>query len=168
MTKSYIRRSKNKDQFDSNRLSQCVVLYMNASCHIWMRHVTYECVMSHMNASCHIWMRHVTYECVMSHMNASCHTLKSVITYECVMSHRHESMSHRNESYIRRTNRQGPSWLEVPQPIRHVTYECVISHMNESYIRMGWLRLVGALKLQVSSAEYRLFYRALLQKRPVI
>jgi len=33
---------------------------------------------------------------------------------------------------------------------------------------MGWLRLVGSLKLQVSFAEYRLLYRALLQKRPVI
>jgi len=33
---------------------------------------------------------------------------------------------------------------------------------------MGWLRLVGSLKLEVSFAEYRLFYRALLQKWPVI
>jgi len=33
---------------------------------------------------------------------------------------------------------------------------------------MGCLRLVGFLKLQVSFAEYRLFYRALLQKRPII
>jgi len=33
---------------------------------------------------------------------------------------------------------------------------------------MGWLRLVGSLKLQVSFAEYYLFYRALLQKKPVI
>jgi len=32
----------------------------------------------------------------------------------------------------------------------------------------GWLRLVGSLKLQVSFAEYSLFYRALLQKRPII
>jgi len=31
-----------------------------------------------------------------------------------------------------------------------------------------WLRLVGSLKLQVSFAENRLFYRALLQKRPII
>jgi len=30
---------------------------------------------------------------------------------------------------------------------------------------MGWLRSVGSIKLQVSFAEYRLFYRALLQKR---
>jgi len=30
---------------------------------------------------------------------------------------------------------------------------------------MGWLRLVGSTKLQVSFAEYRLFYRALLCKR---
>jgi len=33
---------------------------------------------------------------------------------------------------------------------------------------MGWLRLVGSLKLQVSCAEYHLFYRDLLQKRPII
>ena len=34
--------------------------------------------------------------------------------------------------------------------------------------RMGWLRLVGSLKLQASFAEYGLFDRALLQKRPMI
>ena len=33
---------------------------------------------------------------------------------------------------------------------------------------MGWLRLVGSLKLEVSFAEYRLFHRALLQKRLII
>jgi len=33
---------------------------------------------------------------------------------------------------------------------------------------MGWLRWVGSLKLHVSFAEYRLLYRTLLQKRPII
>jgi len=33
---------------------------------------------------------------------------------------------------------------------------------------MGWLWLVGSIKLWVSFAEYSFFYRALLQKRPVI
>jgi len=33
---------------------------------------------------------------------------------------------------------------------------------------MGWLRSVGCLKLQVSFPEYRLFCRALLQKKPII
>jgi len=33
---------------------------------------------------------------------------------------------------------------------------------------MGWLRLVGSLEVQVFFAEYSLFYRALLQKRPII
>jgi len=33
---------------------------------------------------------------------------------------------------------------------------------------MGWLRLVGSLRLWVSFAEYSLFYRALLQTRPII
>jgi len=33
---------------------------------------------------------------------------------------------------------------------------------------MQWLRWVGAWKIYVSFAEYSLFYRALLQKRPII
>jgi len=33
---------------------------------------------------------------------------------------------------------------------------------------MGWLQLVGSIKLYVSFTEYCLFYRALLQKRPII
>jgi len=36
------------------------------------------------------------------------------------------------------------------------------------FASMEWLRLVGFLKLQVSFAEYRLLYRSLLQKRPII
>ena len=35
-------------------------------------------------------------------------------------------------------------------------------------VAMGWLRSVGSIKCQVSFEEYRLFYRALLQKRPII
>ena len=33
---------------------------------------------------------------------------------------------------------------------------------------MGWLRFAGSFKLQDSFTEYRLFHRALLQKRPII
>ena len=35
-------------------------------------------------------------------------------------------------------------------------------------VNMGWLRWVSFLKLQASFAEYPLFYRALLKKRPII
>ena len=33
---------------------------------------------------------------------------------------------------------------------------------------MGWLRLVGSIKLYVSFAEYSLFHMSLLQKIPII
>jgi len=33
---------------------------------------------------------------------------------------------------------------------------------------MGWIRLLGFSKSEVSFAEYSLLYRALLQKRPII
>jgi len=56
------------------------------------------------------------------------------------------------------------------------THEWVMPYVNWSiewlmyavFCLMGWLRLVGSLKLYVSFAEYRLFYRTLLQKRPII
>jgi len=44
-----------------------------------------------------------------------------------------------------------------------------VNHMKGCAVYgMGWLRLVASLKLLVFFAEYRLFYRALLQKRPMI
>ena len=48
---------------------------------------------------------------------------------------------------------------------RCILYIYQSSHGSTS---MGWLRFVGSSKLQVSFAEYCLFYRALLQKRPII
>ena len=46
---------------------------------------------------------------------------------------------------------------------------CVLLVMHFSVlIAMGWLRSVGSIKLQVSFAEQRLFYRTLWQKRPII
>jgi len=100
----------------------CVMSHVCVSCHLRLRHVTYEwvtpcstdiksvksytseseCGMSHMNES---WMWHVTYEWVMPHMS------DSHVTYEWVMSHMSESCH---------------TWVS------HVTHEWVMSHMSES------------------------------------
>ena len=60
-------------------------------------------------------------------------------------------------------------WVMAHMSMSHGTY------LNEqgfptyrAITHMGWLRLVGSLKFQVSFAEHCLFYRALLQKRPMI
>jgi len=46
---------------------------------------------------------------------------------------------------------------------------CTMSHIRVIQATpMGWLRWVGTLKLQVSFPECRLFYRAFLQKSPII
>jgi len=49
-------------------------------------------------------------------------------------------------------------------------YIYIYTHTHYIYtnIHMGWLLLVGTIKLQVSFAEYCFFYGALLQKRPII
>jgi len=125
--------------------------------HIWNSHVAHmtesDCtegwVMSH------IWM---------SHINESC------CTHEHGTSHIWTShVAHMNESrrtYERVRLRVGMSHVtcdmwHVTCDMSHVTW---LTHMDDT----GWLRLVGSLKLQVSFAEYSLFYRALLQKRPII
>jgi len=71
-------------------------------------------------------------------MKESCHT------YEWVNSHvRMRHVAHLNDSCH--------------------TYGRVMSHI----CIMGWLRLVGCLKIQVSLQNTGLFCRALLQKRPI-
>ena len=45
-------------------------------------------------------------------------------------------------------------------------HTCVRVYLYMCFI-MGWRRLVGSFKVQVSSTEYSLCYRALLQKRPI-
>ena len=53
------------------------------------------------------------------------------------------------------------------QSLKSVTQD-VLKCIKTVHSDMGWLRSVGSIKLQVSFAEYCLFYRALLQKRPTI
>ena len=55
----------------------------------------------------------------------------------------------------------GATWLKC---VTHdMTHMCDMTHICD----MWWLRLVGSFKIWVSFAEYRLFDRALLQKRPI-
>ena len=53
-------------------------------------------------------------------------------------------------------------WISRHYELSHKSeLECATSHTR--YSTMGWLRLVGSLKLYVFFAENRLFYRSLLQ-----
>ena len=56
-------------------------------------------------------------------------------------------------------------WTPQKSTVEHFVF------VSEEYVtntHLGWLRLVGSIQFYVSFAEYCLFYRALLQKRPVI
>jgi len=77
-------------------------------------------------------------------------------------------------------------WYEVLIWVTHNMSDLTwVTHMSDSYswyellidllmidmiwvTHMGWLRLVGSLKVEVSFSEYSLLNRALLQKRPII
>jgi len=80
-----------------------------------------------------------------------------------------------------RTWRRGSGTEQIPvlgSTVRHDSftfwYDWFMCVWHDSFlcvawlIHMGWVRLVGSLKLYVSFAEYGLFFRALLQKRRII
>ena len=50
----------------------------------------------------------------------------------------------------------------------HIYIQTYKNTCKYSFMHMGWPRLVGSIKLQFSFAEYSLFYRSLVQKRPII
>jgi len=116
---------------------------MNESCH------KYAWVMSH------IWRSHVTYT------NESCHA------YEGVMSHiRMSHVTHMNESC------HTYKWVISHIRMSHVThtntsYHTLISAVSSLNLYMRCLRLVGALKLEVSFAKEPYKRDDILQKRPV-
>jgi len=113
---------------------------------------TYRWVMSHM------WISQVT------RIHESCHK------YEWVRSHIWMSqVTHMNESD------HTYEWIRSHISMSHVTHMNESCHPHEGVKSrlchdppIGWLQSVGSIKLQVSLPEYRLFYRALLQKRPII
>jgi len=85
----------------------------------------------------------------------------SHVSYAWVMSHMNES---RHMPFMCKT------WLIH---VRDMTYsrswhDCAEARCLQLHSVHRWLRLVGSIKLQVSFAEYWLFCRALLQKRPII
>ena len=87
----------------------------------------------------------------------------------CEMNHSQYTQRHYSPSFIMytvtRDNKRHSSFT-----IHTVTLNAQwhsLFHNIHSDIRMGWLWLVGSLKIQVSFAEYNLFYRALLQNRPI-
>jgi len=147
--------------------------HTNEACHIWMRHVTYEwgmshmnaCVMSHVNVSCHEWIRgriHAPLAWVMSqyiwgmsHMNESCHTWTRLRRVTCVWDMSYMNASH--HIWMRSvTHERVLSDIHVSHHTKR--FEVVVMpHWRESccnmyfwcviFVCMGWLRLVGSLKL---------------------
>jgi len=112
--------------------------------HIWMTHVKFQWV------TYHTWMRHVKFEWVMYHIQMS-HVGQHHLW---VIPHMSESCTHTH------THTHGHSAF----PVLDIRKSLIDAwHINDSSVwHMGWLRLVGSLKLQVSFAEYSLLDRALL------
>jgi len=72
-------------------------------------------------------------------------SLKKILSRYLLVTHEHV------------LSRHGHSWIYVSH------------HVTRGYVwHMRWLRIVGSLQLYFSFAEYSLFYRALLQKRPIL
>jgi len=147
------------------------VTHMNASCH------TYEWVMAHTwHHASDRWISHVTQtskwksrrrkrrrtRCNSTNFNkcvplqcvaVCCSLLQSVaVCYSVLQTEEHMLQQHELQSVC-------------SVAVCCSVLKCVVVCQH---FGMGWLRSLGSIKVQVSFVEYSLFYRALLQKRPVI
>ena len=141
-----------------------VMSLMKEACHIWRRHVPYEWVMSHMKELSHTWisisMNDVTYEWVMSHINEPCPISMSHVLYERVKPHMnthinewcHIWMSHVPYQWIMSqfVPYEWPSvfWIrDTNSNLHSLLMNGIFVYFKEPTSGMGWLPLVGSLKL---------------------
>jgi len=88
-----------------------------------------------------------------------------ICVYLCTWHARRNARKYLSHAH---TNTHTHALFVFPPLFQSNTILCILWFNWRAQAGMGWLRLVGSLKLQVSFAENRLFYRALLQKRPII
>jgi len=102
-----------------------------------------------------LWYFSLTHVLPLSHTHTQIHTHTHTPSSRGIVRP-HTTLTHTHK-YTHTHTHQVLGWLleHTPPSTPHL-YE------------MRWLRLAGYLNLQVSFAEYRLFYRALLQKSPIL
>jgi len=109
-------------------------------------------------------------------MNESCHTFEWVMTHSNVW---HDAFIYIGTTHtlcdITHPKKKNLEWYLNPRFRVSIPFiRSSLIHLRSQFSgcaqmsAMGWLRLVGSLKLQVSFAEYRRCYRSILQKRPII
>jgi len=140
---------------------------MNGGCGLWLSHM---CDVTH----CYVW--HDLFVCV-TWLIATCDMTQSYVWRDsllrvtwlirmCDVTHWYVCrdsfiVCDITQSYVRRDSFKCATCF---------VHMCTMTHSDvlSWRIHMGWLRLVGSLNWYVAFAEYSLFYRALLQKRPMI
>jgi len=126
---------------------------------IFVRHDFFMCHVTHMNESCH------TYEWVTSHIWVSRLSCLHIYTYAHTHTRTHThtlslslSLSHTHthtHTHVRGRTEGGDE-------------KCIYHNLTTCLPGMGWLRLVGSLKLQVSFAKEPYKTDDIVQKRPLI
>jgi len=101
----------------------------------------------------------------MCHMRMTHKCVTCALSINVLQLHDRDAIPHRYGKYVKRAYESHTCvWKYFTRALINLIY----LHYLYDPKAMGWLRLVGSLKSYVSFAEYRLFYRALVQKRPTI
>jgi len=143
-----------------NRSTICVCVCVCAYVCVHMRLFTFACVCVRM--------------CWMGNERTQKYYLQSWLYTDTYMTRNNAPLRDHSWTQIYRSTHYLKLYLNLVQNAsfrdnsRTQIYRVISENVSSCECLMGWLRLVGSLKLWVAFADYHLFYGALLQKRPVI
>ena len=125
----------------------CIYIYLYICIYIYIYMYMYTCIYVYIHVYIYIYINTYIYKYIYTYIRMYINT-----------------QTNTNKSY----NRANTGLIKLPR-IRAPPSSFIARYLNtQPRTDMGWLRLAGSFTLQVSFAEYSLFYRALLQKRPII
>jgi len=152
-----------------SHIYDAVVTHMNESCEVVMSQIWISHVVIHAHKSCHTC--EVNESCHTCEVNESCHTCEvNESCHTCEVNEScHTSARVLSQCYVSKYH-ELCVWMSAVPPTIDSCHTCEESCHSATWScpNMGWLRLVGSLKLYVSFAKEPYKRDYILPKRPII
>jgi len=140
-----------------SRPSRCINTYIHTFIHTYIHAYTNAYLHTNIHMNVHTFLHTYIHTYIQMYLPTYIHTYLPTYIHTYIHTNIHTNKHTYLHTRVRTCHYLHCAWISLSRRPKYV------------YIHtMGWIRLVGTLKVQVSIAEYKPFYRALLQKKPII